>query len=85
MNASNEPVALGGVVTAVAVAAIPFLRSFGVDITQDQSNATLGLLAALIVAGTFFVRSRVTPVERANDRITEAFHATPGVDEKPTL
>lgn len=82
---NKEPVSWGGAITAVAVATIPVLRAFGVEVTEQQSSAVLGLLAAMILAGTVVVRSKVTPVGKAEQKIMEAFHATPGRDQKPTL
>ena len=90
MNPTSEPVAWGGVISAVAIAAIPFLRSVGLHITEDQSNSFLGLLAAVTLAGTFYVRSKVTPSNTAVPRsdaeaaVNEAMLAQPG-DAKPVI
>jgi hypothetical protein len=81
---AQEPVAVGGSLTAIAVAAIPVLRAFGVNVTEDQATAVLGLLAALIAFGTLLIRSLVTPVEKANDVINAAYIAQSG-DPKPSL
>lgn len=86
MNPKDEPVGWGGILTGIAVALIPFLREFNIyNMTEGQTSSFLGLLAAIIIAGTFYVRSRVTPVDKANEVITDAFNATPGIDTKPTL
>lgn len=85
MNPSNEPVGWGGALTALAVAAIPLLRAFGVDVTEDQSSALLGFLAAVIGIGTLVVRSKVTPVATAEKAIDRAWLADPTKDLKPQL
>jgi len=81
----NKGVGFGGVITAVAVAAIPALRAFGVNVTEDQANALLGLLAALIGLGTYVASSKLVSKTRAERAITEAFHADPKVARKPSL
>jgi len=85
MNPANEPTAWSGAITALFVAGIPLLRAFHVSISEDQSNAILGFLAALILVATILVRSQVTPTHIANAAITEAFHADPKIDPKPAL
>lgn len=85
MKPSNEPVAIGGALTALATAAIPVLRAFGVEVTEDQSTASLTFLAALIAFGTLVVRSRVTPVNRAQDKIDEAYLIQSASKPKPVL
>lgn len=77
MNPNSEPTAWGGAITALAVAVIPFLRAFGVNITEQQGDAVMTLLAALIVVGTIFLRSRVTPASKAIDAIGTALQTTP--------
>lgn len=84
MNPSSEPVGWAGATTAVAVAAIPLLRAFHVNITEDQANAILGFLAAAIVFLTLAVRARVTPTDKAQNVVDAAYIAQPG-DPKPTL
>ena len=81
----NKSVGLGGAITAVAVAAIPVLRAFGVNVTEDQANALLGLLAALIGLGTYLASSRVVNRTTAERAITEAFHADPKTQKRPSL
>ncbi len=84
MNPKDEPVAWGGALTGVAVAVFPVLTAFGVHITQDQISSLLVLLGALIVLVTFVVRSRVTPVDKAQGVIDAAYLTQPG-DPKPVL
>lgn len=85
MNPKNEPVAWGGAITALAVAAIPLLQAFGVNITEQQASALLAFLAALIAFGTLVLRAVVTPTAKANDRITQAFNADPATDHPPLI
>lgn len=85
MTPANEPTAWSGAVTALAVAAIPLLRAFNVNVTQAQSDAVLGFLAALIVVATVFVRSKVTPIAEAQKKVDQAFIADPSLDPKPVL
>jgi uncharacterized membrane protein len=51
--ASKEPAAIIGIVGTVVAAALMLLKSFGVDITDDQQNAIRALVGALapIVVG----------------------------------
>lgn len=82
----NEPVAIGGALTVLATAAIPFLRAFGIyDMTPDQVDAFLGFLAAIIGVGTFVVRSFVTPTAKAQDKIDEAYLIQSASNPKPVL
>ena len=85
MNPRSEPITWSGALTALAVAAIPLLRAFGKEITEEQSNALLTFLSALIVFGTVALRSTVTPVEKAERLIKKAFDSDPSVDAEPTL
>lgn len=75
---ADEPVAWGGAVTALVVAAIPVLRAFNVSVSEDQANAILGILAPLIAFGTLLVRSQVTPTAKAQDAVNSAAAAPPG-------
>lgn len=77
MNPTAEPTAYGGAITALAVAVIPFLRAFGVNISEQQGDAVMTLLAALIVVGTVVLRSKVTPVSKAIDAITTGLQTEP--------
>ena len=85
MNPKNEPVSFSGAITALAVATIPLLRAFSVSISEAQSDAILAFLAAAIALGTIVLRSQVTTKANAEEKITEAFQSTPGVDARPVL
>lgn len=43
----KEPLLTAGSITTVVAAVLVFLRSFGVDITEDQQEAIRGLVAVL--------------------------------------
>jgi len=59
---TNEPAVFIAAITAVISAVLTLLVAFGLDLTQDQTNAVLGAAGAILplVAG-FFIRARVTP------------------------
>jgi hypothetical protein len=61
----REPLLSVATLTGAATAIIALLVAFGVDFTDDQQAAILGVVAvaAPLVVG-FAARSRVTPVER---------------------
>ena len=82
---NKEPAAIVGTITAIVSALLVFAKAFGLSITEDQQDAIRGLVAvaAPLVAG-LVIRSFVTPTERAQDRIDEAYIAQPG-DPKPAL
>lgn len=56
---TTEPVLFVALVQAVLGVVI----AFGVDLTDDQQKAVLGLAAVLVLVAVW-VRSRVTPVKR---------------------
>ncbi len=89
---NSEPVAAAGAVTAITAlvsSTIGLLISFGVDVSETQKAAIGGFVVAVIaivaLGSSWWARSHVTPVATANKAITEAFHADPKTDPKPTL
>jgi hypothetical protein len=63
VTVSREPLVSVAVLVAVVGAVLALLKSFGVDITNEQQAAISGV--ALVVAPilvALFVRPRVTPV-----------------------
>lgn len=58
----SEPAALTNGIIALVTAALALLVAFGVDVTQEQSAAILGFVAAVVAFAGFFIRSKVTPV-----------------------
>jgi uncharacterized membrane protein len=65
---SSEPVINVALVVAALVAALQLLRSFGVNISDEQTKAivefaTTILQVAVVIGGGVFARSFVTPVK----------------------
>jgi hypothetical protein len=59
----TEPVAIVAAVQAVVAAVLTLLLAFGVDLSDAQTAAILGVYAAAApLAAGFFVRSKVSPV-----------------------
>ena len=76
MNPANNPSAWSGAITALAVATIPFLRSFNIyDMTKDQADAILTLLGVVIVVATLFLHTLTTTKVAAQAKIDVAFAA----------
>jgi uncharacterized protein (DUF697 family) len=61
---SNEPVAIGAAIIALATAVLGLLSVFGVDITQEQTGAILLVITAVIGFVGALVRSKVTPTNK---------------------
>ena len=61
MNSTDEPVALLGAIPTLVTAVLGLLLAFGIDLTDEQVGAILGVVAALIVAVTAIQRSKVWP------------------------
>ena len=63
MNTSTEPVAIGGAIQALILAAVLVLRVFNVvDLTPEQENAVIVGYMALLGVITAATRNKVTPV-----------------------
>lgn len=60
---NREPAAIIGSITAAASAIIALVVAFGLDLSDEQTAAILGVVAVVapIVAG-FVTRGKVTPV-----------------------
>lgn len=56
---ANEP--LRARVYAALAALLPLLAAFGVDLTDGQTQAILGLAYVLLIGATEFSRAKVTP------------------------
>lgn len=86
MNIQNNSQTYAGAVTAFAVAAIPFCRAFHIyDFSEEQANAILTLLTALIIVATVVVHGMTTSKAAAQDKIDTAW-STPNTAppaEKP--
>ena len=62
---NNEPLWTVAGITAAVTALIALLTAFGLDLTEAQSNAILGVVAVLAPTVVALVaRSKVTPVNR---------------------
>lgn len=58
--AANEP--LRARVYGALVALLPLLAAFGVPLTEPQTAGILGFAYAVLIGGTEWSRTRVTPV-----------------------
>lgn len=60
----NEPAVTVASLTAVVTALLALLTAFGLNLSQDQTAAILGVVAVLapLVSG-FITRGKVTPVD----------------------
>lgn len=59
----SEPVITTATITAAVAALLGLLVAFGVDLSDDQQKAILGVIAAVgPLVAAYFARSRVTPV-----------------------
>lgn len=62
---NREPVLIIGAVTAVIEALLGAAVLFGLDWTEEQTGAVMGLVLAVGTAvATFLARSQVTPVSK---------------------
>lgn len=58
MDVKNEPVVVGGLVTGLVTAVLALIIAFGVDLSQEQQVAILGVVTALIALVAFLVRRK---------------------------
>lgn len=83
----TEPSTIIGTITGLAAAVVAALIAFGVDLSQDQQNALLGLVAVVapIVAGVL-IRSKVFAPATVEKLTTKAYQAgTPPTQPKPEV
>jgi len=67
----TEPARVVGFITAL----VALLVAFGVELSSDQQNAILGIVAAvLILLGSEVTRSQVTPTAKAEEDVAEAYN-----------
>lgn len=74
MNQS-EPILLNGAaVSGAVVAVIALLSAFGVEITDAQNQAIVGVVSAVVIPlGTWLLARRQTvPVAKANEAVSQA-------------
>lgn len=61
----NEPVLTVGSITAIIAAVLSLLVAFGVDLSDAQTQAILGLVAILgPLVAALISREKVTPLDR---------------------
>ena len=61
----NEPVLTVAGVTAAVSAVIALLVAFGVDLTEAQTNAILGVVAVAAPLVVVVARKYVTPIDKS--------------------
>lgn len=84
----NEPARIVSIITAFATAVLGLVAAFGLDVSDSQQTAIIGVIAptvTMIVVAGEVIRSKVTPTEKALDRIDTAWLADPSRDPKPVL
>jgi hypothetical protein len=69
----KEPAAIVAAITGAAVALIALVVSFGLDLTNDQQSAILGVVAvaAPVIAG-FVIRSKVFSPKTRDEAVSKA-------------
>lgn len=84
----SEPVLWSAASAGLVSASVVLVRAFGVGVTDAQTNAILGFVAAVSIIGGFIARSQVIPTKhavtrtRAEAAIRAAARQAPG---DPTL
>ncbi len=84
----HEPAYIITTITAFLVAAFGLAATFGFNVSEETQKALFAMVSsavALIFVLGPIIRQYVTPVAKAEEKIDEAFHADPAVDEKPKL
>ena len=84
----REPAVIVSTLTAFLTAAIGLVVAFGMDVTDDQKNAILGVLApavGLILLVGPVIRGLVFSPNTVRDKVEDAYTATPGIDPKPEV
>jgi hypothetical protein len=84
----KEPAVIISALTAFATAVIGVLVVFGIDMSDDQRNAVIGVIAPTVIVIAMLggiIRQFVVPVAKAEDKIEEAYTADPRVDDMPKL
>lgn len=83
---NKEPLLTTGTITAIVVAILVFLKEMGVHITDGQQDAIRNLVAVLapfILA--LIARQFVFSPNTVQNKVDQAYSATPGVDPKPKV
>lgn len=85
---NKEPAVLINAVVGLLTAIVGTLVAFGIDVSPDQEKAltTLAIaIGSLVALAGPVIRQFVTPVEKAEGKIKEAYYADPAVDPIPKL
>lgn len=84
---NKEPLITVGGITAIISAILVFLKSFGVDISDDQQEAIRNLVAVLAPVVLALVARQFVYSPNSAQRIQDKAYAagTPPVEEKPDL
>lgn len=82
---SNNPVTWGAAIIGFTTSGIGLVTAFGLSLSERQSGAILAFVGQLIVLSGFILHNKVISKGQANDKITEAWIASPGTaeSEKP--
>ncbi|MCC6790709.1 MAG: hypothetical protein IT336_03435 [Thermomicrobiales bacterium] len=84
----KEPARIISLVTAFATAAIAFAVAFGLNLSDDQRNAILGMIpptAAMFVIAGECIRSRVVSPETAASAVAQAKREDPSTPAVPEI
>lgn len=86
MDMKSEPSVIVGTVTAFVTALIGLLVAFGLDITEDQKNAILGMTAVLApIIAAVIIRGKVFSPATVDQMVPPPGDEHPDVDDpKPT-
>lgn len=81
---STEPATIVGSITAAATAIIALLVAFGMDLTQDQQNAILGVVAvAAPVIAAVIIRGKVYAPKTVQEQVNAAAVTGEATDVAP--
>lgn len=81
---STEPATIVGSITAAATAIIALLVAFGMDLTQDQQNAILGVVAvAAPVIAAVIIRGKVYAPKTVQEQVNAAAVSGEAADVAP--
>lgn len=73
----QEPVLYSSLVPVILGAIFALLKSFGVNFTQEQQTAVIGVIIALVPVVAYFVRQHTTPWNAENPLVKYPEDPTP--------
>lgn len=88
MNMTNEPARLVSIITAFITAALGLVAAFGLNVSDDQRNAILGVIGPTVLIIGFageFIRARVVSPETAAKAVSDAKQMNPGSNNVPLI